>query len=150
MKKTKKRKEKRKINKVMIPMIMMMQKMNMKTLRKTKMKELKGKLNVEHETFRVSGNCEMCKAAIEKAVNALYGVNSADWNIETKQIHISFNKDKVSLDEIHKAIAAAGYDTDKKKKKKKMPEGEVGGEESESESETLFPLSTMVILYSLI
>ncbi len=73
------------------------------------------KANVEHATFRVSGNCEMCKAAIEKAVNALDGVNMSDWNIETKQMHVSFNKDKVSLDVIHKAIAAAGYDTDKEK-----------------------------------
>ena len=69
--------------------------------------------NMVNATFKVSGNCELCKTTIEKAANGLDGVNAADWNIETKQMHISFNKDKTSLDKIHKAIAAAGYDTDK-------------------------------------
>lgn len=69
--------------------------------------------NVEHAMFKVSGNCEMCKSTIEKAAGGLEGVNVADWNIETKQMHVSFNSDKTSLDEIHKAIAAAGYDTEK-------------------------------------
>jgi copper chaperone CopZ len=65
--------------------------------------------------FKVSGNCEMCKSTIEKAVKSLDGINVADWNVETKQIHVSFNKDKVSLDKIHKTIAAVGYDTEKVK-----------------------------------
>ncbi|MBI9069412.1 MAG: efflux RND transporter periplasmic adaptor subunit [Salinivirgaceae bacterium] len=71
--------------------------------------------NVEHVMFKVSGNCEMCKSTIEKAASALKGVNVANWNIETKQMHVSFNKDKVSLDKIHRTIAAAGYDTEKMK-----------------------------------
>lgn len=69
--------------------------------------------NLVHEMFKVSGNCEMCKKTIEKAANSLKGVNSAIWDIDKKMIHVSFNKDKVSLLDIHKAIAAAGYDTDK-------------------------------------
>ena len=68
--------------------------------------------NLEHEMFKVSGNCEMCKATIEKAANSLKGVNSAKWDIDKKMIHVSFNKDKVSLTDIHKKIAAAGYDTE--------------------------------------
>ncbi len=71
--------------------------------------------NVEHATFKVSGNCEMCKSTIEKAASSLEGVNVANWNIESNQMHVSFNKDKVSLDKIHKTIAAAGYDTEKMK-----------------------------------
>lgn len=78
--------------------------------------------NVEHAMFKVSGNCETCKKTIEKAAQSLEGVNVADWNIETKQIHVSFNKDKTSLDKIHKAIAAAGYDTDKEKASKEAYE----------------------------
>ncbi len=73
------------------------------------------KANVEHAMFKVSGNCDMCKATIEKAVGTLDGINVANWNVETKQMHVSFNKDKVSLDKIHKTIAAAGYDTEKVK-----------------------------------
>ncbi|MDA3893935.1 MAG: efflux RND transporter periplasmic adaptor subunit [Salinivirgaceae bacterium] len=73
------------------------------------------KANLEHAMFKVSGNCEMCKSTIEKATGTLDGVNVANWNVETKQMHVSFNKDKVSLDKIHKTIAAAGYDTEKVK-----------------------------------
>lgn len=71
--------------------------------------------NIEHAMFKVSGNCEMCKSTIEKATGTLEGVNVANWNIETKKMHVSFNKDKVTLDKIHKTIAAAGYDTEKVK-----------------------------------
>jgi len=67
------------------------------------------------KTFKVAGNCEMCEETIETAVNALAGVKEADWSQETKMIHVSFNSDKVKLSEIHKAIANAGYDTEKEK-----------------------------------
>lgn len=69
--------------------------------------------NLEHKTFKVSGNCTMCKERIENAVLDLNGVNSAEWNIDSKMLHISFNSDKISLDEIHKEIAKAGHDTEK-------------------------------------
>lgn len=54
----------------------------------------------------------MCEARIEEAANSVEGVNSAVWNVETKKVHLSFNHDKTSLDEIHKVIASAGHDTD--------------------------------------
>lgn len=82
---------------------------------KTEPSSVEIKANLEHAMFKVSGNCEMCKATIEKAVGTLDGINVANWNVETKQMHVSFNKDKVSLDKIHKTIAAAGYDTEKVK-----------------------------------
>ena len=77
--------------------------------------EDEAKANLKHVMFKVSGNCEMCKSAIEKATKGLDGVNVAEWNIETKQMQVTFNKDKTSLDKIHKSIAAAGYDTEKMK-----------------------------------
>ncbi len=70
------------------------------------------KANLEHEMFKVSGNCGMCEETIETAVKALAGVNEADWSQETKMLHVSFNSDKVKLAEIHKTIAKAGYDTE--------------------------------------
>ncbi len=73
----------------------------------------KQKSNIQHETFRVEGNCSMCKARIEEAALSLNGVNSAEWGEETKMIHLSFNADKVKLENIHKAIARAGHDTEK-------------------------------------
>lgn len=68
--------------------------------------------NLKHETFKVSGNCEMCKSTIETTTKALPGVNVANWNVETKELHVSFNEEKSSLSDIHKAIAKSGYDTE--------------------------------------
>jgi len=64
------------------------------------------------ESFRVSGNCGMCENRIESAAAALSGVNSADWNVDSKIMQISFNPEKITLDRIHKTIAAAGHDTE--------------------------------------
>ncbi|WGH75219.1 heavy-metal-associated domain-containing protein [Tenacibaculum tangerinum] len=64
-------------------------------------------------TFGVRGNCGMCKNTIEKAVNEVEGVASADWDKLRKQINVSFDDSKTNLDAIHNAIAASGYDTDK-------------------------------------
>ncbi|MBA7543979.1 hypothetical protein ES705_36324 [subsurface metagenome] len=71
------------------------------------------KANLQHEMFKVAGNCSMCKSRIEEAALSLDGVNSAEWSEETKMIHLSFNADKVRLDNIHKAIAKVGHDTEK-------------------------------------
>lgn len=64
-------------------------------------------------TFGVRGNCGMCKNTIEKAVNSIDGVSSANWDKDKKQINVSFDGSKTNLDAIHKAIANVGYDTDK-------------------------------------
>lgn len=77
----------------------------------------------EHSEFKVSGNCSMCKSTIETAAKALAGINFADWDQETKMFHVSFNAGKVKLDEIHQAIANAGYDTDKVSADKKAYDG---------------------------
>lgn len=67
------------------------------------------------ETFRVSGNCNMCKSTIEKATKSLSGVSNALWSKETKELNVSYNPEEVNLNDIHKAIAAAGYDTDEER-----------------------------------
>ena len=64
------------------------------------------------DSFKVYGNCEMCKARIEKAVK-IDGVKKADWDVDTKMLTISYDSDKIKLDDIQKNIAAAGHDTDK-------------------------------------
>lgn len=66
------------------------------------------------ESFTVSGNCESCKARIEKAAKSA-GAEKAVWNVDTKVLAVSYNKDKVTIDDIHKSIAKAGHDTDKVK-----------------------------------
>jgi len=72
--------------------------------------------SVETEAiFGVRGNCGMCKSTIEKAASGIAGVSSAIWDKENKKIDVSFDASKTSLDKIHNAIAASGYDTDKVK-----------------------------------
>ena len=70
------------------------------------------------ETFKVWGNCGMCETTIEKAAGEVEGVNSADWNKETKMIEVSFDETKTDLHKIHKAIAESGYDTEMHKASK--------------------------------
>jgi copper chaperone CopZ len=67
---------------------------------------------MKEETFKVKGNCEMCKKTIEKALNAIDGVKSAKWNVETKIINVKFDTKKLSLARVKGAIAAAGYDSE--------------------------------------
>lgn len=62
--------------------------------------------------FKVYGKCSMCEKRIETAAKSVTGVTSADWNIETKMIEVSFNNSKTDLHKIHMAIAEAGHDTD--------------------------------------
>ncbi len=77
---------------------------------------------ISHTSFKVSGNCAMCKKTIEKAAKSLPGVQTADWSTESKNLHISFDKKKTKLSEIHRAIAKAGYDTEKQKATKEAYE----------------------------
>lgn len=69
--------------------------------------------SIKQSSISVSGNCEMCKSNIEMAVKSLPGVSMAMWNMDSKILNISYYSNKVSMDNIHSAIANAGYDTDK-------------------------------------
>jgi Cu(I)/Ag(I) efflux system membrane fusion protein len=71
--------------------------------------------NTNELSFGVRGNCTMCKATIETAANSVPGVFSANWSVEKKKIDVVFNTSKTTELEIHKAIASAGYDTEKVK-----------------------------------
>jgi Cu(I)/Ag(I) efflux system membrane fusion protein len=64
----------------------------------------------QHETFEVSGNCEMCKDRIENAAKSVKGVTSATWDTGTKKMHVGFSSSVTSLAAIQKAIADAGHD----------------------------------------
>ncbi|REE80752.1 Cu(I)/Ag(I) efflux system membrane fusion protein [Lutibacter oceani] len=64
-------------------------------------------------TFGVRGNCTMCKETIEKAAYSIAGLLKANWNVDKKKIEVTFNSNKTNAIEIHKAIAASGYDTEK-------------------------------------
>ena len=59
--------------------------------------------------FAVGGNCEQCKARIEKAAYSVKGVKSANWNIK------SGNMTKCSESDVQKAIAKVGHDAGKER-----------------------------------
>lgn len=74
----------------------------------------KSKSATKTETLKVQGNCDMCKARIEKAAK-IEGVSNAEWNTESKMIAVTFDPTKTNIDVIGKKIAAAGHDNVKAK-----------------------------------
>ncbi|KMQ69973.1 TonB-dependent receptor [Chryseobacterium sp. FH2] len=70
-------------------------------------------LKKENE-FYVKGNCESCKARIEKAAKDA-GADSAEWNAEKQMVILSFDSKKTSSDKILKKIADVGHDNEKYK-----------------------------------
>jgi copper chaperone CopZ len=66
------------------------------------------------ESIKVSGNCESCKARIEKAAK-VNGVTKAEWNDKTKVLTLVYDPAKVKSDDVQKKIAAVGHDTPKYK-----------------------------------
>lgn len=71
------------------------------------------------DSFKVYGNCNMCKKRIEKAA-AADGVSKAEWNVSTKVMTITYDAAKTSNEAIQKKIAASGHDTEKQKAEEKV------------------------------
>lgn len=76
----------------------------------TQAQEKKNK-NAKQE-FEVNGNCEQCKKRIEKAAYSVSGVKSADWSIDSHILHLIINEEKSSVEDVKKAVAKVGHDTD--------------------------------------
>ena len=68
--------------------------------------------NITTSTFKVYGNCDQCKARIEKAAK-VDGVSKAEWNKDTKVLTLVYDPTQVKSDDVLKNIAAAGHDTEK-------------------------------------
>jgi len=66
------------------------------------------------ETINASGNCDLCKARIEKAAK-IDGVTKADWNSKSKILSVTFDPLIINMDQISKKVAAAGHDIGKLK-----------------------------------
>jgi len=61
------------------------------------------------ETFKVSGNCGMCKSKIEKAaIDA--GATTAKWDVESKELTVKYNSASTNTAKIQQKIAGVGYD----------------------------------------
>jgi copper chaperone CopZ len=71
------------------------------------------KLNKNKQiTFEVNGSCGMCKKRIEKAAYSVKGVKSATWSAEHQDLHLIIDETKCSVEDVQKAIAKAGHDTE--------------------------------------
>ena len=75
--------------------------------------------------IKVEGVCGMCKERIETAA-LIKGVKMATWNKETQMLKVIFKTKNATEEEIQKAIAAVGHDTEKVKASdeayKKLPD----------------------------
>ena len=67
---------------------------------------------LSNETFKVKGDCSMCKERIESTA-LKNGAKTANWTAETQNLQLEFNPEKVSTDEILKKIAEVGHDNEK-------------------------------------
>ena len=64
------------------------------------------------EKVKVYGNCDQCKARIEKAAKAVNGVATANWDMKTKMMNLAFDDSKTDVHKVEMAIAKAGHDTE--------------------------------------
>lgn len=72
------------------------------------------KTTIKTEIMKVSGKCNMCKATIEKAAK-VEGVSKAEWDAKNKTLAFTYDPSKITVDQVGKKIAAAGYDNEKAK-----------------------------------
>lgn len=63
------------------------------------------------ETFKVSGNCGMCKSKIEKAAKEA-GAKEAKWDADAKSITVTYKTASTNTAKIQEKIAIAGYDNE--------------------------------------
>ncbi|MFO8022239.1 MAG: cation transporter [Perlabentimonas sp.] len=68
----------------------------------------------ETATFKVYGQCGMCKTRIEKAAK-IDGVHSATWNQSDQMLKVEYSPSEVSTKTLHKKVAKVGHDTEKVK-----------------------------------
>lgn len=67
------------------------------------------------QTIELTANkvsCGHCKMAVESAAGELDGVESVTADPDTKKIELTYDEKRVSVEDISKAIEAAGYPID--------------------------------------
>lgn len=62
-------------------------------------------------TLPTAGNCGMCRARIEEAAS-ISGVKTADWDMQTKLLTVSYDPTITSKEAIKKHVADVGHDID--------------------------------------
>ena len=72
---------------------------------------------MKKQKFNISGmSCSACSAAVQRAMDKLNGVNSADVNLLTNSMTVVFDENTTSEDIIISTVRAAGYDANTEKK----------------------------------
>ncbi|KON09226.1 copper-translocating P-type ATPase [Clostridium botulinum] len=67
-------------------------------------------LDGQHMNLKIEGmTCAACAKAVERVSRKLEGVIEANVNIATEKLDITFDKSKVSINDIKRAIKKAGY-----------------------------------------
>ena len=66
------------------------------------------------KTFGVAGVCGMCEDRIEAAFDQK-GIVAADYDLETKQLHVIYKTKKWNEESLHKLATVIGHDTEKYK-----------------------------------
>lgn len=66
--------------------------------------------------------CGHCQKRVTDAISSLEGVESVDVNLESESATVSFDPEKVSLDDIKAAIRKAGYPTESENENKTQEE----------------------------
>ena len=78
------------------------------------MSALFGHAQTADVTFGVSGLCKMCETRIEAAFDQK-GIVAADYNLDTKKIHVVYKTKKWNEESLHKLATVIGHDTEKYK-----------------------------------
>jgi len=62
------------------------------------------------KSFKIEGmTCAACAKAVERATKKLDGVEDSSVNLATEKMNISFDEEKVTVEDIQKAVEKAGY-----------------------------------------
>ena len=65
---------------------------------------------MKESTYNVTGmTCSACSAAVSRALNKLDGVNTADVNLATETLRVSYDESKLDFNAIQVAVERAGY-----------------------------------------
>jgi copper chaperone CopZ len=67
--------------------------------------------NKVEDNIWVDGICEMCKVRIENALD-VNGVWVAEWNVETKNLHVVYKPKKITKEQICTLLNEVGHDTE--------------------------------------
>ena len=64
------------------------------------------------ETFKVYGNCEMCKETIEGALKKKDGIISKRWDAKAQTLTVCYDSSKITIQQIGQKVANVGYDNE--------------------------------------